>query len=185
MSFSLDSHWASRRPFRLAKNWPSRGIRSSLNLVHRMFAHAALALSFGLSVAAYAQDAEETLECEKLPVTVKSAFAEAYPNATIQACAKEVEDEKTFYKIESVEGSGARGVLYDSEGVLIVVETPSAFSDLPEPVQQAARKRFPKGEIMLAEKLTRGSSVTYELQVKYKGKTVEIFFDPSGKEVEP
>lgn len=97
----------------------------------------------------------------------------------------EVEDEKTFYKIESLESNGGRGFLYDPEGMLIVTEEPSAASDLPEPVQQAARKKFPKGEIMLAEKVTRGSSVTYELQLKHKGKTVEIIFDPNGKEVEP
>jgi putative PepSY-like beta-lactamase-inhibitor len=153
-----------------------------MNLVHRILAPAVLGLSFGLSVAAYAQDGEETVECEKLPATVRSAFVEAYPNATMRACVKEVEDERTFYKIES---SDSRGVLYDPEGVLIVVETPSAVSDLPEKVQQAARKKFPKGKIMLAEKLTRGSSVTYELQLKYKGKTAEIIFDPNGKEVEP
>jgi uncharacterized membrane protein YkoI len=150
-----------------------------------VLAGAAVAFLLGGSPSASAQDEEQIIQCEKVPAAVRSAFANTYPKATIKGCAKEVENGKTAYEIASVERGIGRDVLYDAKGMLIVVEETIATAALPKAVQQAAHTKAPKGKIILAEKLTRGSSVTYELQINSQGKTMEIIFDANGSEIPP
>ena len=47
----------------------------------------------------------------------------------------------------------------------------------------AISKKYPNRPITLAERLTRNSAVTYEIRLKNRGKTVELVYDPSGKQV--
>lgn len=153
-------------------------------LFHGILACAGSAILVGLGATAFAQDQEQIIQCRKVPVAVRSAFEKTYPRARIKGCAKELEKNKTAYEISSVEGKKARDVLYYPDGRLIVVEETIAIGSLPTAVRQAVHKKFPNGEIILAEKLMRGSAVTYEFQIRHKGKTVEVAFDPQGKEVE-
>jgi hypothetical protein len=155
----------------------------AMNVVSRLLAPGMVALS--IAGTALAQDGEQIVPCNDLPTAVMAAFIKAYPTATIKECAKEVEEGKTSYEVASTENNVGRDVLYDPEGNVIVVEETIAVSDTPKPVQQAVNKKFPKGEIILAEKLMRGSSVNYEFQVKDKGEIKEVAFDPLGNEVEP
>jgi hypothetical protein len=145
----------------------------------------ALAFLLGEGTTASAQDEEQDIRCTEVPAAVTSAFTQAFPKAAIKGCTKEVEDGKTAYEISSTEGKAGRDVLYYADGKLIVVEETIATGSLPEPVQNAFHKKFPKGKITLAEKLTRDSSVTYELEVKREGEVIEIVFDRNGKELEP
>jgi putative PepSY-like beta-lactamase-inhibitor len=154
-----------------------------MNVVYRMLTPGMVALS--IAGTALAQDGEQIVPCKDLPAAVMAAFAKAYPTATIKECAKEVEGGKTSYEVASTENDVGRDVLYDPEGNVIVVEETIAVSDMPKPVQQAFNKKFPKGEVVLTEKLMRGSSVNYEFQIKEKGEIKEIVFDPAGNEVEP
>jgi hypothetical protein len=50
-------------------------------------------------------------------------------------------------------------------------------------VRLSISKKYPKGPITLAERLTRDSSVSYEIRLKSRGKTLELVYDPDGKEV--
>jgi Putative beta-lactamase-inhibitor-like, PepSY-like len=134
---------------------------------------------------ALAEDEEQIVPCKDIPAAVMTAFAEAYPKATIKSCAKEEEDGKTSYEVASVENDVGRDVLYDPQGKVIVVEETLALSGVPESVRRAVDTKFPKGEILLVEKLMRGSSVNYEFQIKDKGETKEIVFDAAGNEIEP
>ena len=154
-----------------------------MNVRYRILSLGMVALSIAGS--ARAQDGEQAVPCNELPASVMAAFAKAYPSATIKECAKEVEGGKTSYEVASMENNVGRDVLYDPEGTVIVVEETIAVSDMPMLVQQAFNKRFPKSEIVLTEKLMRGSSVNYEFQIKDKGEIKEIAFDASGNEVEP
>lgn len=156
-----------------------------IKLLDHTLAAAAVAFLLSGSPSASAQDEEQIIQCEKLPAAVRTAFATTYPKATIKGCAKELENGKTAYEIASVERGIGRDVLYDANGILIVIEETIADAGLPKSVREAARKKVPKGKIILAEKLTRGSSVTYELQIKGQGETMEIVFDAHGNELEP
>jgi hypothetical protein len=119
-----------------------------------------------------------------MPKAVRASFEKAYPKATINACAKEVEGGKTVYEIASREGGIGRDVLFEADGGLILVEETVAIGDVPDPVQQAAHKKYPDGTITLAEKIMRGTMVRYELRVKNRDHLEEIVFDSGGKEVE-
>jgi hypothetical protein len=149
---------------------------------HKLAAGALLAILAG-ATSALAQ--EQKISCTAVPTAVREAFAKAFPKATIKGCAKEVEKGRTSYEISSTEGETRRDVLFYADGRLIVVEEVIAFGSVPEPVQQAVHKRYPGGEIMLAEKLMRDATVLYEFRIKHRGKLVEVVFDPGGNEVKP
>jgi len=130
---------------------------------------------------AFAQ--EQTIKCDKVPAAVHAAFQTAYPKATNRDCSKEIEKGKVAYEISSIEDKTHRDILYYEDGTVIVVEEAIPSGDLPEPVRHTIGKKFPKGTITLAERLTRDSAVTYEIRVKNRGKTVELVYDPDGKEM--
>jgi uncharacterized membrane protein YkoI len=128
---------------------------------------------------------EQQISCDTVPRAVRAAFERAFPKASITECSKEVEKGKTAYEISSTEGGTRRDVLFHADGGLIVIEEEVAIESTPDSVQQAVRKTYPGGDIMLAEKITRDGAVMYEFRVKHRGKQVEIVFDPSGNEVKP
>jgi Putative beta-lactamase-inhibitor-like, PepSY-like len=130
------------------------------------------------------EEEEQKIDCAKVPAVVRSTFEKSYPNATIEGCAEEAEDGETVYEIASDEGETHRDVIYYPDGKLVLVEESIPTSAVPEPVLKAIQKKLPKGEITLAEKVMRGSSITYEFQVRSGEETSEIVFDPSGKELE-
>jgi hypothetical protein len=47
------------------------------------------------------------------------------------------------------------------------------------------KKKHPKGQVTLSEKITGEGVVKYEFRVKRGGKTVEAVFDEQGQEMEP
>ena len=131
----------------------------------------------------FASAQEQTIKCDKVPAAVRTAFQTAYPKATIRDCSKEIEKGKVAYEISSLEDKTHRDILYQEDGAVIVVEEAIPSGDLPEPVRLAISKKYPKGPITLAERLTRDSSVSYEIRLKSRGKTLELVYDPDGKEV--
>jgi len=124
---------------------------------------------------------EQTVECADVPAAVRTAFQKAYPKATIQGCAKEVEDDKTAYEISSTEGKTRRDVLYYEDGTLIVVEEAIDAAELPTEVQQALSEVLADHKIELVEKLRHDDIVTYEIKSKHGGVPLEIVFDANGK----
>jgi hypothetical protein len=126
---------------------------------------------------------EQAIKCDKVPAAVRTAFQTAYPKATIHDCSKEIEKGKVAYEISSLEDKTRRDVLYHEDGTVIVVEEAIPSGDLPEPVRLAIGKKYPKAPITLAERLTRDSTVSYEIRLKHRGKTLELVYDPEGKEV--
>ena len=55
---------------------------------------------------------------------------------------------------------------------------------LPAPVKAAVGKEFAKAKIAKAEKVTKGTAVTYELHLTLGAKKGSIVVDPSGKVLE-
>jgi Putative beta-lactamase-inhibitor-like, PepSY-like len=125
---------------------------------------------------------EQAIKCDKVPAAVHTTFQTAYPKATIRDCSKEIEKGKVAYEISSIEDKTHRDILYHEDGTVIVVEEVIPSGELPEAVRLAISKKYPKGPITLAERLTRDSSVSYEIRLKHRGKTLELVYDPEGKE---
>ena len=138
----------------------------------------AMAVSL-LAIAAVAQ--EKKITGKDVPAAVISAFKATYPNATICGYAREKENGKVFYEIESREGTTTRDVLYNPDGTVAEIAGSIAVTDLPAEVQQAMKENFPKAAITKAERTTAGDKVSYEIVARQGKKRVTFEFDSSGK----
>ena len=144
-------------------------------------------LSVGLG-ATNASAEERKIDCKDVPATVRTAFDEAYPTAAMKACAEELHNGQTAYEIISTDGDTARDVVFAADGKLIVAEEAIPTANLPEPVQQALRKKYPSRAIALAETVRRDGTITYEIHLKpleRGGASEQIVFDASGNEMTP
>src|SRR5438128_2987967 len=142
------------------------------------FALIAIASLF-LSLPAAAQ--EKKLTARDVPAAVITAFKTAYPQATIRGYAREKENGKIYYEIESREGTMTRDVLYNADGTVAEIEESIAANDLPADVQQAIRQKYPKAVITKVERTTAGDKVTYEVSAKQGRRRISMEFDSSGK----
>ena len=145
---------------------------------------AALAIAmFGISAVAQKQEEEQEqkITAKAVPAAVKSAFKSAYPNATIRGYAKEKENGKVFYEIESREGTKSRDLLYNADGTVAEIEESIAVSELPSDAQDALHKQYPKAVVSKAEKTTAGDKIGYELVGRQGKKRISMEFDASGK----
>jgi hypothetical protein len=120
----------------------------------------------------------------QLPAAVTAAFKKSYPNAVIRGTAKETENGKTVYEVESVENGRARDFIFSAEGQVLEAEEEIANADVPAPVTAALRKLYPAASVTVAEKVTRGAAVQYDVQLKGAAKK-EASFLPDGKPVPP
>lgn len=138
---------------------------------------AILAISLaGLSVAA--QEAKITKKA--VPSAVLEAFKAAYPNATIKGYARERENGKTFYEIESKDGDVGRDILYNSDGTVSEIEETVKEADLPSATREVIRSKYPGAVVMKAEKITQGGTVGYEVVAKKGKKRIALKFDADG-----
>jgi len=128
-----------------------------------------------------AEAGEKKIAQKDLPAPVLTAFQKAYPKATIKGASTEVEEGKTYYEIESLDGKVKRDLLYLSDGTIAEIEETVAAADLPKAVSAAVTGKYPKGKIEKSEKVTHGAVVAYEVVVKSGETTVEMSFNPEGK----
>jgi hypothetical protein len=124
---------------------------------------------------------EKKINKKDLPGAVLSAFEKAYPKATIKGLSTEVEEGKTYYEIESVDGKISRDLLYLADGSVAEIEEGVSTADLPAPVKATLHKEYPKGKVKKAEKTTKGTTVTYEMKVSSGKTNAELVVDPTGK----
>ncbi len=136
-----------------------------------------LALAFTLSLNAQ----EKKITKKSVPAAVLASFAKAYPGAKVKGYAKEVENGKTYYEIESMNGKQSLDALYQADGTVAEVEEGVAPADLSKQVTDAVKATYAKGKITRAEKTTRGQETTYELRVASGKKTVGLTVDATGK----
>jgi hypothetical protein len=123
----------------------------------------------------------QKLTKKDVPSAVISSFEKTYPNATVKSYSKEKRSGKTVYEIESMDGKIRRDLIYSTDGTALEIEERISPSDLPDSVKQAIDKEYPKSKIKSAEKLTKGTSIEYEVVIKKGKKNLEVVFDESGK----
>ena len=134
-----------------------------------------------IGVSASAQEAQ--VKEKDVPAAVIAAFRSAYPNATIRGYAREKENGKTFYEIESKEGDKTRDVLYNPDGTVAEMEESVTATELPAAAQEAIHSKYPRAVITKAERVTVGSKVGYEVSAKQGRKRISFEFDSEGKVV--
>jgi hypothetical protein len=126
---------------------------------------------------------EQKISCDTIPAPVRAAFEKDFAKAPMNSCVKETEKGKTEFEIISKEGSSRLTARFQGDGKLVRAEQSVAMDSIPEPVKEALKKKHPDGEVALAEKVTSAGAVTFEFRVKQKNRSVEVAFDPTGKEV--
>src|SRR2546423_10960681 len=132
-----------------------------------------------LSFSAIAQEVK--LKKKQVPRAVISAFESAYPQATIRGYAREKENGKVYYEVESIEGQTTRDVLYNPDGTVAEIEESIPSGDLPADAQEALHAKYPGSVITKVEKITRGDVTEYEAHAKLGKKNVSMELDASGK----
>jgi hypothetical protein len=143
-----------------------------------------LLLLAGLPVSSRLSAQEKKISKKDVPPPVLTAFEKAYPHATIRGTSTEVENGKTYFEIESMDGTRSRDILYNVDGTVAEIEEVVAVGTLPEAVRTAVGKEFPKAKIAKAERTTKGTDVSYEVHVSLGSNKGSVVVDPSGKVLE-
>lgn len=116
----------------------------------------------------------------KLPAPVVAAFRTSYPNATIKNVAKETENGRTVWEVESVDNNLTRDIVYNPDGTIVDMEEEVAIASLPAAVTDAVKAKHSKATITKAEKTTAGQKTWFELTLKGAAVT-SIEMTPEGK----
>ena len=110
---------------------------------------------------------------QPLPPAVKSAFDQAYPDATISAVTQELDNNQTVFRVDSVQKGKRRIVLYSSSGARIETAEQVEEKELPQPVAAAVHSHR-RAIYVSGFKVTRGSSVEYRLTLRGSRKTAMV-----------
>jgi hypothetical protein len=138
------------------------------NTIRRLSAHAATwGCVMALSSAVFTQSqSNET----SLPPAVKKAFDQAYPGAAISSTEQKRDNNRTIFRVDSVDKGRRRVLLYESGGAVIEVGEQLDDKDLP-PAVASAMHSHPRAVYVSGMKVTRGGSVEYHLTLRGTRKT--------------
>ena len=113
---------------------------------------------------------------------VIDAVKARFEDAELVSAQKEKEDGKLVYEINLKYKGHKIEVTVTPQGKIVSIEKTIAVKDLPKAVAEAVTAKYPKATIELAEEVTEGEKVNYEVQlVTADKKKVEVVLDPAGK----
>ena len=134
-----------------------------------------------LFIAAALYAAEAKLKLEDLPPLVQNAVRLQIKSGTLASLAKEQENGKTMYEVETKVNGKTRDLMLNENGEVISVEEEVDLDSIPAPAKAAIQKRAAGGTVEKVEKLTEGSKVSYEAALKLrKGKKLEVAVNADG-----
>ena len=115
--------------------------------------------------------AAQKVQMKDLPADVQKGVQDNLKGGTLKTLAKEKEGGKTVYEVESTLNGKTRDFMLDATGHLLSVEDEIAIDALPPAVKTAFEKQ---GNIVSAEKLTKGDMVAYEGKVEKNGRKSSV-----------
>lgn len=125
--------------------------------------------------------AEKKVKLESLPPAVQAAIREQTKGSAIAGISTEVENGKTTYEVETKVNGKSRNLELDQTGKVLEIEDEVDLESIPAPAKAALQKRAAGGTIAKVEKLTAGSSISYEATVRTKaGKNTEVAVNADG-----
>jgi uncharacterized membrane protein YkoI len=144
---------------------------------------------FGLLVgiaAARADEKEEKIPLSEVPKAVIDAVKAKFPGAKIEKAEKEVEDGKTYYELSlELNDDEDLEVKAKPDGTIVEIEKEIKAEDLPAAVTAALKDKYPGAKIKEAEEVTKGTTVSYEVQiVTADKKKLEVTLDKNGNILE-
>jgi len=124
-----------------------------------------------------------TLTYLSLIATIDRGVDSQLQSPAVSILTKEIERGKTVYDVEAtVGGKHLEYLVADADGELLGTEVPIEFSGLPEPVRAAAEKYFGTTTGLTVMKGVEYGETHYEIEGPKNGKTVEVTFEPNGKQ---
>jgi len=150
-----------------------------MNRTHGKLAFIWTAILFSASSVVRADD----VPVDKLPKAVVDSLKKQFPGCEITKALSETEDNKLVYEVSLKHKGSNYDIIVTPEGKLNVVEKAIEVKDLPKPVMEALRKKYPSAKIDLAEELSDGNGkiTSYEVHLMAEGKKLAIEFSPDGK----
>ena len=115
-----------------------------------------------------------------MPKAVMDTFHKLYPNAMATGFDMEHENGITYFELESTEGSINRDFLFYEDGTIAEIEESILPDDLPDDVKNAISNKYPGKIILKAEKVTKGKSVVYDVEIKAKKKKRDLVIGTDG-----
>jgi hypothetical protein len=107
-------------------------------------------------------------------------MASEIQGADVKGYAKETEEGKTFYEVETTKNGKTRDLLFESNGTLAEVEEEVPMDTVPAAVKTALEAQ---GKLKMVEKVTEGSKTFYEGHYAKGSKKPEVKVTPDGKPV--
>jgi uncharacterized membrane protein YkoI len=149
-----------------------------------------VAIAITLLVSACAASKSGGGQAKEVPVTLaelsapaRATVVEVTAGGTVDKITREIERGKTVYDVEAtIGGKHQEFLIAEASGAVLGTETPIEFSQLPDPVRAAAEKYFGTSAGLKAMKGVEYGETSYEIEGMKNGKTVEVTFDPSGKQ---
>jgi uncharacterized membrane protein YkoI len=126
---------------------------------------------------------EKDVSEKQVPAAVHSSFKQAYPGSKDVKYQEETADGKTVYEVEFKDKGKNHEASYSAEGSLIETEETIKTSELPKPIVDAVKAKYPKAVLKEAEKVLKpdGTVSGYEVDIT-EGKTaLELELDNTGK----
>jgi uncharacterized membrane protein YkoI len=131
------------------------------------------------SVAAFA--AEKKVKLESLPAALQAAIQAQTKGATIGGITTETEKGKTTYEVETTLNGRSRDLVFDRAGAILTSEDEVELDSIPAAAKAAIQKKATGGKITKVEKLTAGSTVSYEATITTKsGRKTEYGVNADG-----
>ena len=142
-----------------------------------------LVLTLAVAMATFVVAGEDKVPLDKLPKDVVKAVAAKFPKAKMDHAVKSTADGKTTYEVTLKAGKHGIDVTVTSEGRITQVEKEMDFADLPKPVADAFKAKYPKAKVNRIEELSKDDKIlSYEMLIVTAGnKTLEAYFEPLGK----
>lgn len=135
----------------------------------------------GIAFLAPAMAADSRVKLESLPAPVQTAIRAQAANATILDISKETEKGKTTFEVETKVNGKTRDFNLDAAGAVLVIEEEVDLDSVPVAARTALQKRAGSGTIDKVEKVTAGSTISYEAAIKSKaGKKSELSVNADG-----
>jgi hypothetical protein len=152
---------------------------------HVFIAAAVIAGSLISSVCA--RDDEEKVPLDKVPKAVMDSVKAKFPDAELKGASKETDKGKTSYEVALKFKNANHDVLVTPEGKITAIEKLIAATELPMPVQETLKIKYPQATIKSAEQISDGDDkiTAFEVQLVLADKKgLEVKLDPAGKVLE-
>ena len=128
------------------------------------------------------EEKEQKVPLDKVPKAVIDAVKAKFEDAELVSAQTEKEDGKLVYEINLKHKGHKIEVSVTPKGKIVSIEKTIAIKDLPKAVSEAVEAKYPKATIKVAEEVTEGEKVSYEIQlVTADKKKIEVVLDSTGK----